>query len=102
MNPFEHGEVFVLEDGGEVDMDFGHYERFLNINCKSSWNLTTGKIFDVHNDGIERAIFNEFYESSAKLWRSCYALRHVDATYDLRSFHVRDAVGIHNRRQRCS
>ena len=46
MNPFEHGEVFVLEDGGEVDMDFGHYERFLNINCKSEWNLTSGKIFD--------------------------------------------------------
>ena len=46
MNPFEHGEVFVLEDGGEVDMDFGHYERFLNINCKSEWNLTTGKIYD--------------------------------------------------------
>jgi CTP synthase len=46
MNPFEHGEVFVLEDGGEVDMDFGHYERFLDLNCKKSWNLTTGKIFD--------------------------------------------------------
>ncbi len=46
MNPFEHGEVFVLDDGGEVDMDFGHYERFLDINCKSDWNLTTGKIFD--------------------------------------------------------
>lgn len=45
MNPIEHGEVFVLEDGGEVDMDFGHYERFLNINCKSEWNLTSGKIF---------------------------------------------------------
>lgn len=45
MNPFEHGEVFVLEDGGEVDMDFGHYERFLNINCKFDWNLTSGKIF---------------------------------------------------------
>jgi len=46
MNPFEHGEVFVLEDGGEVDMDFGHYERFLNINCKSNWNLTTGKVYN--------------------------------------------------------
>ena len=46
MNPFEHGEVFVLEDGGEVDMDFGHYERFMGINCKRDWNLTTGKIFD--------------------------------------------------------
>jgi CTP synthase len=45
MNPIEHGEVFVLDDGGEVDMDFGHYERFLNINCKFEWNLTSGKIF---------------------------------------------------------
>jgi len=45
MNPIEHGEVFVLEDGGEVDMDFGHYERFLNINCKFGWNLTSGKVF---------------------------------------------------------
>lgn len=46
MNPVEHGEVFVLNDGGEVDMDFGHYERFLDINCKFSWNLTSGKIFN--------------------------------------------------------
>ena len=46
MNPVEHGEVFVLEDGGEVDMDFGHYERFLDINCKFDWNLTSGKIFN--------------------------------------------------------
>jgi len=45
MNPIEHGEVFVLDDGGEVDLDFGHYERFLNKNCKSEWNLTSGKIF---------------------------------------------------------
>jgi CTP synthase len=46
MNPIEHGEVFVLDDGGEVDMDFGHYERFINVNCKSSWNLTMGKVFN--------------------------------------------------------
>jgi CTP synthase len=46
MNPVEHGEVFVLDDGGEVDMDFGHYERFLGVRCKSSWNLTSGKIFN--------------------------------------------------------
>ena len=45
MNPIEHGEVFVLADGGEVDMDFGHYERFLGITCKSNWNLTSGKVF---------------------------------------------------------
>jgi CTP synthase len=46
MNPVEHGEVFVLDDGGEVDMDFGHYERFLGVDCKSDWNLTMGKVFN--------------------------------------------------------
>ncbi len=45
MNPVEHGEVFVLDDGGEVDMDFGHYERFLGVTCKSKWNLTMGKVY---------------------------------------------------------
>jgi len=45
MNPIEHGEVFVLDDGAEVDMDFGHYERFIGVNCKNEWNLTSGKIF---------------------------------------------------------
>ncbi len=45
MNPIEHGEVFVLDDGGEVDMDFGHYERFLGVNCKFDWNLTMGKVY---------------------------------------------------------
>lgn len=46
MNPIEHGEVFVLDDGGEVDMDFGHYERFLSVTCRSEWNLTMGKVFE--------------------------------------------------------
>lgn len=45
MNPVEHGEVFVLDDGGEVDMDFGHYERFLGVTCKFDWNITMGKVF---------------------------------------------------------
>ncbi|MBS3119612.1 CTP synthase (glutamine hydrolyzing), partial [Candidatus Woesearchaeota archaeon] len=45
MNPFEHGEVFVLDDGGEVDMDFGHYERMLDINATSEQSITTGKVF---------------------------------------------------------
>lgn len=45
MNPVEHGEVYVLEDGGEVDMDFGHYERFANLLAKKSWNITMGKIY---------------------------------------------------------
>jgi len=45
MNPHEHGEVFVLEDGTEVDMDFGHYERFLDCQPSGDSNLTSGKVF---------------------------------------------------------
>lgn len=45
MNPFVHGEVFVTDDGGEVDQDFGHYERFLGINLTKDHNITTGQIY---------------------------------------------------------
>jgi CTP synthase len=45
MSPFEHGEVFVLEDGSEVDLDLGNYERYLNIQLTSQHNITTGKIY---------------------------------------------------------
>ncbi|MFH0956358.1 MAG: CTP synthase (glutamine hydrolyzing), partial [Candidatus Aenigmatarchaeota archaeon] len=45
MNPIEHGEVFVLDDGSEVDMDLGNYERFLSINLTGKSNVTTGKIY---------------------------------------------------------
>jgi CTP synthase len=45
MNPGQHGEVFVLSDGGEVDLDLGNYERFLDIDLTSDHNLTTGKIY---------------------------------------------------------
>ena len=45
MAPREHGECYVLNDGGEVDLDLGTYERFLNINFTSDHNITSGKIF---------------------------------------------------------
>ncbi len=45
MNPFEHGEVFVLNDGGEVDLDLGNYERFLDIPLSRENNITTGKVY---------------------------------------------------------
>jgi CTP synthase len=45
MNPFQHGEVFVTEDGAETDLDIGHYERFLDVNLGKSANVTTGKIY---------------------------------------------------------
>lgn len=45
MNPFQHGEVFVTDDGAETDLDIGHYERFLNINLSQAANVTTGQIY---------------------------------------------------------
>ena len=45
MNPFEHGEVFVTDDGGETDLDLGHYERFIDENLSRSSNATTGSIY---------------------------------------------------------
>jgi CTP synthase len=45
MNPFQHGEVFVTEDGAETDLDIGHYERFLDINLSQAANVTTGQVY---------------------------------------------------------
>ena len=45
MNPFEHGEVFVTDDGGETDLDLGHYERFIDENLTTESNATTGSIY---------------------------------------------------------
>jgi len=45
MNPFQHGEVFVLSDGGEVDLDLGNYERFLDVNLSKDNNITTGRVY---------------------------------------------------------
>ena len=45
MNPFQHGEVFVTDDGAETDLDIGHYERFLDVNLEGSANVTTGQIY---------------------------------------------------------
>ena len=51
MSPFQHGEVFVTNDGAETDLDLGHYERFSGISAKKSDNITTGKIY---NDVLKR------------------------------------------------
>jgi CTP synthase len=45
MNPFQHGEVFVTEDGAETDLDIGHYERFLDVDLDGSANVTTGQVY---------------------------------------------------------
>ena len=46
MSPFQHGEVFVTDDGAETDLDLGHYERFTNVSAKKTDNITTGRIYN--------------------------------------------------------
>jgi CTP synthase len=46
LNPYEHGECYVTEDGAETDLDLGHYERFLNVNTSQANNVTTGRIYN--------------------------------------------------------
>src|SRR5579862_995964 len=53
MSPLEHGEVFVLDDGGEVDLDLGNYERYLGVTLTRDNNITTGKIY---SQVIEREV----------------------------------------------
>src|SRR5690606_27881017 len=45
MNPFQHGEVFITEDGAETDLDIGHYERFLDRDLSANANVTTGQVY---------------------------------------------------------
>jgi len=46
MNPYQHGEVFILDDGSETDLDLGHYERFIDVNMSKNNNATTGQIYN--------------------------------------------------------
>ena len=45
MNPYQHGEVFVLDDGSETDLDLGHYERFIDVDMTKNNNATAGQIY---------------------------------------------------------
>jgi len=62
MSPYQHGEVFVTDDGAETDLDLGHYERFIDINLTKNSNITTGKIYQTilqkerHGDYLGRTV----------------------------------------------
>ena len=57
MNPFQHGEVFVTDDGAETDLDIGHYERFLDVDLAQKANVTTGQVYsDGHRQGAPRRL----------------------------------------------
>src|SRR6187401_3469912 len=45
MSPYQHGEVYVTDDGAETDLDLGHYERFTGVSCRKTDSVTTGKIY---------------------------------------------------------
>lgn len=58
LNPYEHGECFVTEDGAETDLDLGHYERFLNVNTSQLNNVTTGKVYQSVINKERRGAYN--------------------------------------------
>jgi len=57
LNPYEHGEVFVLDDGTETDLDLGHYERFLNLNLDRNSSITNGKIYKEVIDNERKGVY---------------------------------------------
>ena len=57
LNPYEHGECYVTEDGAETDLDLGHYERFTNIPTSQANNVTTGRIFQSVFNKVRRGEF---------------------------------------------
>jgi CTP synthase len=64
MNPYQHGEVFVLDDGSEVDLDLGNYERFLDTNLTKDHNITTGKVY---RDVIEKERKGDFLGQTVQI-----------------------------------
>lgn len=58
MSPFQHGEVFVTEDGAETDLDLGHYERFIDENLNKFSNLTTGRVYETVLENERRGVYN--------------------------------------------
>lgn len=64
MSPYQHGEVFVTDDGAETDLDLGHYERFIDENLSKASNVTTGKIY--------QSVINK--ERKGNIWGPPYRL----------------------------
>ncbi len=64
MNPYQHGEVFVLDDGSEVDLDLGNYERFIGTDLKGDSNITTGKVY---KEVIEKERRGEYLGSTVQI-----------------------------------
>ena len=85
MSPFQHGEVFVTEDGAETDLDLGHYERFISAKMRKSNNFTTGQIYD---SVIRKERRGEY------LGKTVQVIPHI--TNEIQSFVERGAAASHN------
>ncbi len=85
MNPFEHGEVFVLDDGTEVDLDLGNYERFLDIDLCGNDNITTGKVY---RSVIEKERSGEY------LGKTVQIIPHITDEINRRIWEVADDTGV--------
>ena len=75
MNPFQHGEVFVTDDGAETDLDLGHYERFIDEDLNKYSNLTTGKVY---SNVLEKERHGDY------LGKTVQVIPHI--TYEIKSF----------------
>ena len=82
MSPFQHGEVFVLDDGAETDLDLGHYERFLNHGTSQANNVTTGRIY-------QTVIQKAWYRPETGCPASCYTRRALFPAWRLARFQNR-------------
>ena len=73
MNPYQHGEVFVLDDGSETDLDLGHYERFIDVDMQKINNATTGQVYSTvlereRRETILEPPFKSFHTLQMKLF----------------------------------
>ncbi len=97
MNPFEHGEVFVTEDGGETDLDLGHYERFIDENLTKRSNATTGSIYSNVIEAERQGTFlgktvQVIPHITDEIKRHIFALGQAPETSDSKKFTPPDVV----------
>ena len=95
MNPFEHGEVYVTDDGGETDLDLGHYERFIDENLSRASNATTGSIYSAVIAAERRGTY------LGKTVQVIPPHHRRDQTADLAARHRRHRRGDHGGRGHC-
>jgi CTP synthase len=85
MNPFQHGEVYVTDDGAETDLDLGHYERFADVKLTSDHNVTTGKVY---NNVIQKERRGDY------LGKTVQVIPHITDEIKRLIFHIADNVDV--------